>query len=297
MTPAPNRTTVDGAAYLDLKKKALTDKRPTDELLALYTLEGFLARLAVSLYAGQLVLKGGVLMAAYDARRPTRDVDLQAENVSNDRDYILDLVRTIAMIGADDGLAFDTAGASAEIIRDDDEYTGVRVNMTAQLATANITFHVDVNVGDPISPQPQTVQLPRLLGGTVQLRGYPISMVHAEKIVTALSRGTANTRWRDFGDVYHLARSHPIDAVELAHSFSTVAAHRQVSLTPLTETLEGYAELAQARWASWRVRQKREGDLPADFADVLSLVARFADPVLSQTITAGTWDPSTLTWS
>jgi hypothetical protein len=44
--------------------------------------------------------------------------------------------------------------------------------------------------------------LPRLRGGEpIELRGYPIHMVHAEKIVTAIQRGTANTRWRDFGDV------------------------------------------------------------------------------------------------
>jgi hypothetical protein len=297
VTAAPTRATAEGAAYLDLQNKARKDKRPTDELLALYTLEGFLARLANSASASQLVLKGGVLMAAYAARRPTRDVDLQAQELSNDADHVLDLVRTIANIPAQDGLAFDAAGAAAEVIRDDDEYTGVRVSMKAQLATAKITFHVDVNVGDPIMPEPQTVELPRLLGGSVKLRGYPLPMVHAEKVVTAVSRGTANTRWRDFGDVYTLARAHPIDAAELAQAFARVAAHRQVTLARLADALDGYADLAQARWAAWRRRQKREADLPASFAEVLDLVAAFADPVLSGAVTTGTWDPAALAWA
>jgi hypothetical protein len=296
VTAVPTRATADGAAYLDLQNKPRKDKRPTDELLALYTLEGFLARLTTSAYASQLVLKGGVLMAAYAARRPTRDVDLQAQDLSNDADQVLEIVRTIATIAADDGLVFDADGASAELIRDDDEYTGVRVSMKAQLATAKITFHVDVNVGDPITPEPQTVELPRLLGGSVELRGYPLPMVHAEKIVTAVSRGTANTRWRDFGDVYALARAHPIDAAELAQSFATVAAHRQVSLARLADVLDGYPELAQTRWTAWRRRQKREGDLPASFAEVLELVAAFADAVLSGAVTTGEWDPAALAW-
>jgi hypothetical protein len=65
--------------------------------------------------------------------------------------------------------------------------------MTAQLATARPHFHVDTNVRDPISPAPKNVRLPRLLGDEIVLRGYPLEMVHAEKIVTAIARGTVNT--------------------------------------------------------------------------------------------------------
>jgi hypothetical protein len=73
----PTRASVAGRAYLDLQNLGRREKRSTEELLALYALEGFLARLAASKRAGDLVLKGGALLAAYDARRPTRDVDLR----------------------------------------------------------------------------------------------------------------------------------------------------------------------------------------------------------------------------
>jgi hypothetical protein len=66
----PTRATIDGRAYLDLQSLARSQRRPTDELHQLYALEGFLARLAKSPYADKLVLKGGVLLAAYHARRP-----------------------------------------------------------------------------------------------------------------------------------------------------------------------------------------------------------------------------------
>ena len=59
----PTRETVEGRAYLDLQNQARRDMRPTDELLALYALEGFLAWLAASPAAESLVLKGGVLLA------------------------------------------------------------------------------------------------------------------------------------------------------------------------------------------------------------------------------------------
>lgn len=67
--------------------------------------------------------------------------------------------------------------------------------------TARIGLHIDVNFGDPIWPAPASVELPLLLGGTLELRGYPDHMVLAEKIVTAIARGDQNTRWRDFVDI------------------------------------------------------------------------------------------------
>jgi hypothetical protein len=78
LSDRPSRATSAGRAYLDLQNLARRQRRPTDELHQIYALEGFLARLAVSPHADKLVLKGGVLLAAYDTRRPTRDIDLQA---------------------------------------------------------------------------------------------------------------------------------------------------------------------------------------------------------------------------
>jgi hypothetical protein len=114
-----------------------------------------------------------------------------------------------------------------------------------QLASARLSFHVDVNVGDLVMPAPQAVSLPRLLGGKIQIRGYPLEMVLAEKIVTAVARGTANTRWRDFYDLYQLASTHTIDAGVLRRSLDAVAAHSNVHLRPLSEVLTGYPATGQ----------------------------------------------------
>jgi hypothetical protein len=149
---APSHTTRAGRAYLDLRAKARGDRRPVDELLQLYVLESFLARLASSRFADQLVLKGGVLLAAFGERRPTRDVDLQAEALDNDADNVRTVICEVANLRLDDGVTFDVDGATAAVIRDEDAYSGVRVTMQAELATARPHFHVDVNVGDPVTP-------------------------------------------------------------------------------------------------------------------------------------------------
>ena len=168
--------------------------------------------------------------------------------------------------------------ATAAAIRDEDAYSGVRVSMRAELATARPHVHVDVSVGDPIIPAPQELHLPRLLGGEVVVWGYPLVMVHAEKVVTAIARGTVNTRWRDFADIYLLSRRHWLDGPDLSDSLRRVARHRQVDLVPLAWVLDGYGETGQVRWAAWRRKQQLEDRLPDQFAEVVSAVVSFADP-------------------
>lgn len=293
----PTRATVDGRAYLDLQNLARRQRRPTDELHQLYALEGMLARLAASRHADALVLKGGVLLAAYDVRRPTRDVDIQARAIFGARDDVLQIVRDIAAVPINDGLIFDTDAATAEIIRDEDEYSGVRVTLSATLASARLSLHVDINIGDPIWPAPSIVELPRLLGGTISLHGYPLPMVHAEKIITALQRGTINTRWRDFADLYLLSGRHSVAGAELQRALAEVAAYRQVALSPLADALDGYAPLAQARWSVWQRRQRLDDRLPSSFSDVLDIIIAFADPALAAAVASDRWDPRTRTWT
>jgi hypothetical protein len=185
--------------------------------MQLYVLESFLARLAATRFADRFVLKGGVLLVAFGERRPTRDIDLQAQDLDNDPGAIRAAIVGIAAVSLDDGVIFDVETATAEVIRDEDRYQGVRVSMAAKLATARPGFHVDVSVGDPITPAPPTMHLPRILGGEIVVRGYPLAMVDAEKIVTAISRGTTSTRWRDFADMYLLARHHATTAPSSAN--------------------------------------------------------------------------------
>lgn len=249
----PRRGTPADDAYLDLQSQARRTGRPTQELLQLFVLEGFLARLALSDQRDRFVLKGGVLLAAFDSRRPTKDVDLAGLDVANDTEGVLDLVRRILAVAppTDDGIEFIAGTAMAEIIREDEDYSGVRVHVEAQLARAKLPFHVDVNVGDPIWPSPTVVSVPRLRGGEpIELRGYPMHMVHAEKIVTAIQRGTANTRWRDFGDIWSLSRQHAVTAGDLAQAIAAVASHRNATIRPLGEVLGPHCGRSPVPWRS-----------------------------------------------
>ena len=260
---------VAGAKYLALQRLARTERRTTAELLQLYVLEGFLRRLGLSAHRERFVLKGGVLMAAFELRRATRDIDLLALRTDNDPAAVERRVVEIATIAVDDGVVFEVDTATVAAIRDDDTYPGARVVVDARLATARIKFSVDINVGDPVVPPPTRTAVPTLLGSdSIEVLAYPRAMVVAEKLVTAIQRGRASTRWRDFADLFVLVPGDLVDA-EVVEALRAVAAHRGTSLRPLAEVLEGMPGDAQARWATWRSRQGARDRVPASFATLL----------------------------
>lgn len=294
--PTPPRDTPAGRAYNDLRNLARQRKRDPAEYITLYALEGFLVRLATSESAGDFVLKGGVLMAAFAERRPTRDIDFAARRLSNDIPEIEQRVRSILTVPREDGLEFDPGSLISERIREEADYNGVRVKMTARLATARVALHIDVNFGDPIWPAPTEATLPLLLGGEVRLLGYPDHMVLAEKIVTALERGEQNTRWRDFTDIATIVHSRTIEAADLREAINTVARHRQVepeSLTPLLAQMPG---IAQRKWEVWRRKQRLEQSTPTSFGALLRTCVSFAEPVLTHNLEHLLWNPKTQAW-
>ena len=260
------------------------------ELQTLYVLEAFLARVAASGHRDDLVLKGGVLLAVFEVRRPTRDIDLQVLGISNDVAVVEALVKEIASLDVEDGVDFDLTSVSAVTIRDADVYAGIRVKLVGALGRSRLTIGIDVNFGDPISPEPTPVTVPPVIPHgrpPVTVLGYPLTMVLAEKIVTAIDRGEANTRWRDFADIYTLIGVHSVQAQQITGSLA--------ELSPMVSGLAEMPPLAQPKWRAWRRRVHREQDLPEDFAEVLSGIAEFADPILNQTGVM-LWDPTTRTW-
>lgn len=294
MSMRPTRESAAGRLYLALRKKARAEGRRTDELLQLAALEAFVDRLSRSARGDQLVLKGGVLLAAYDARRPTKDVDLAAGSLSNQPAAVARVIEDVLAIQPEDGWMF--GATTAETIREEADYPGVRVHVPCTLASAKLEFHVDVSIGDVLSPPAVNVSLPRLLGGELRARGYPLTMVLAEKIVTALQRQTTNTRWRDFADVYSLSLRHAVHASQLHLSLAQVAASRRVVLGALEPVLQGLADMAQAKWAAWVNNQQLGDRFPADFERVLAQVFAFADPALRDEINGRVWDPNARAW-
>ncbi|CAN5143647.1 nucleotidyl transferase AbiEii/AbiGii toxin family protein [soil metagenome] len=294
----PTRETAAGRAYLELQARARRERRPTDELLVLYVLERFLFRLSRSEHRHRLVLKGGMLLAAFDQRRPTRDVDLLATAGANDLDTVAAVVRDIVAVEVelDDGVVFEPDRLTARTIRDQDVYAAARIVVPARVHRAQHPLRVDVNVGDPVTPAPVEVDYPALVAEPFPLVGYPIETVLAEKLVTMVDRGDATTRERDFADVLLLIRRHDLGAAGLSTAITATASHRQTELRPLGDILVTLGARRQASWERFAARSGLGDVVPHGYQETIARVIEFADPILTGGVTGGVWRPGDRVW-
>jgi hypothetical protein len=234
---------------------------PTQEYLIRHTLESFLDRLTRTSHADDFVLKGGILLAAYGVRRPTKDTDSNAINTDVTAEHLARVVRDIAANNVDDGVVFDVNTISVQEIREQADYPALRVRVAASIGPWKGVAAWDVSTGDPIVPPPRRVTIDRIIGEPITLLGYAPETTVAEKGVTILERGITSTRWRDYVDIVALAR------------------HRGVTLEPVAPHLAGYGAVAQAKWAAWRRKEHLESACEANLDDQITLVASYLDPV------------------
>ena len=255
---------------------------PTSEYLTRHGLESFLDRLARTPHAKDFVLKGGILLAVYGVRRPTKDVDAEAINSSVTAAHIERVVREVAAVAVDDGVVFDVAAMTVREIRETAEYPGLRVRVKASIGQHSVTVAWDISSGDPIVPLPTLVKVPRVLGEPIVMLGYAPETIVAEKGVTILERGITSTRWRDYVDIVRLAEEHGLDQDLLLDAAQAVARYRQVALGPIAAVVVGYGALGQAKWAAWRRKEGLEDISEAKLDDQMAEVAAVLDPVFSR---------------
>lgn len=279
-------------AYLDLQKLAREQGRNSQQVFELYVHERFLARLAESRFADKLILKGGMLLAVLHVRRATRDADVLVRGVAGDEGSLRSAFSEIVSIPMADGVEFDADAISIAPIREGADYEGRRLALPASLAGAKLQLRLDLSFGDPV--EPQRVDYPTLLGDQgFSLLGYPLETVIAEKADTMMFLGDANTRDRDYGDVYLLSQIHSVEAEVLRSGLGRVAEHRGHEVRPLGPLLETLRESRQQPWEAFRARAGLPG-LPERFADVVDAVVDFLDGL--QSTQGSAWNPATRRW-
>lgn len=251
---------------------------PTQEYLIRHALESLLDRLSRSQYVDSFVLKGGILLAAYDVRRATRDADVNAISADVTPAHMTGVMQNLAEMEVGDGVRFDTGNLEVVQIREEDDYPGLRIRIATSIGPWRGTTVVDVSTGDPVVPDPRVVSITRVLGDPVSLYGYAPETVIAEKGVTILERGIASTRWRDYVDIVQLA-NRGIDIKILKDASQAVANHRNVELQPITNVIQGYGEMGQTKWSAWRRKEHFEQICVEYLDDQMILVAAILDPV------------------
>jgi len=260
--------------------------RPFDHLLSAYVLERLLYRLSKSEHRDRFILKGAVLFSVWfdTPHRATRDLDLMGYG-SNSPDSLVQTFTEICGTPVEpDGLVFASDTVEAETIRNATEYVGVRVTCVAFLGSARCPVQIDVGFGDAITPPPESIELATLLGHAApKLRAYPRETVIAEKVEAMVTLGIANSRSKDFFDVWTMAERMPFEGQKLADALRATLERRDVGLPeglPLALT-PSFADDAQqrVRWASF-VRKTGASEAPEDLAIVIAGLRRFLEEPL-----------------
>ena len=174
-------------------------------LIRNYMMERLLERIASSPYKENFILKGGMLISSLIGveSRSTVDMDTTMKQKAVTLKSIKTIFNDIISIDIDDGVMFVVK--KIEEIREDADYSGFRVSIDAKFENAKIPIKVDITTGDVITPKEVHYTYSLLLEDrSIEILSYNIETVLAEKFETIITRGTANTRMRDFYDVYIL---------------------------------------------------------------------------------------------
>ncbi len=281
------------AASVADRLKALAKAQHEDFGLVLtrYGLERYLYRLSQSPHNGIFILKGAMLFQLWQGNphRPTRDLDLLGHG-DPDPEHVASIFRELCGQDVeDDGLKFDADTVHAQVMKEGEEYSGVRVKLQAKLAAARISIQVDVGFGDAVVPEPDDISYPTLLDFPApQLKAYKRDTVVAEKFQAMVMLGIANSRMKDFYDIWTLANQFEFAGTTLSKAIQATFERRKTALPeepPLALTAE-FAEDVQKR-TQWKafVRKGKLDDAPQTLSEVTRHLRVFLMPPVNAIIT------------
>ena len=203
-----------------LKNIADSERIDFQILVVRYLHERLLYRVAKSEYANNFVLKGGLLLYVIEGLhiRPTKDIDMLARKIINNKEQIKQIFQSICNVKYDDDCVFfDIPGIETAYISEKDKYMGVRVFVKTGLDTIRQRLQIDIGFSDVITPAPINLSYPVLINElkTPEIKAYSIETVIAEKFHAMIEHGIFNSRMKDFYDVYILLKNNKIKNTQL----------------------------------------------------------------------------------
>lgn len=287
-----------------LKALSVQENKPFDYLMMHYFIERLLYRLSVSDYADNFVLKGGLLLYTLleNDARATKDIDFLARQLANTPDELIGVFQKICSIEADDAIRFDLDSITAARIKEDADYEGVRIKVTGYLDKSRHILQFDIGFGDVVVPKPLAMDYPSLLDmERPRIKAYSRESVIAEKFEAMIALAEANSRMKDFYDVYMLSRAFDYEGLVLYEAIRQTLERRA---TPLTATPTVFSEEFRTfkdKQTQWRAFQRRINVADGiDFSTVIDANRAFLQPVYQAVLDEqeffGMWDSKGQQW-
>lgn len=259
------------------------DNKRYQQLVVRYLHERLLYRLSKSDYGERFILKGGVLLYAFEefVPRPTSDIDFLGDRIANDKGIILDAFKSIlAMSSGDDGITFQSDTLTADDITLEKKYPGIRIGIVCKLGTYKQNLTMDIGFGDVVIPKPVDMEYPTIFDSMDEpvVKAYSLEAVVAEKFQTMIDRGRFNSRMKDYFDLYRIFSAHQFDNALLSEAIKATFENRG------TEFVEGhdfYSEdfgkdtMLNQQWKNYIRKMKL--DLPS-FPDIYNSIANWLMP-------------------
>ena len=188
----------------------------------------------------------------------------------------------LAVAVGDDGVVFDIQGLEAASIREGIEYGGVRVRTTATIGGTRVAIQVEVGFGDAVTPGPVEIDYPvRLDVPTPHLRAYPVETVVAEKLHALVTLGIANSRLKDYDDLWLIAETYELERALLAKAVRQAFDRRETGVPDgeLAGLSPAYVESWDRQWKAFLTRE-RMAAAPGQLAEVVADLKRFLLPLV-----------------
>ena len=272
--------------FQQLLNRAKRNQEDFNLLLSRYGMERFLYRLSISQHRDRFILKGASLFLVWKGQnyRVTRDADFLGFG-NSDAEHLADVFRDICHVGfSGDGMIYLAESLSAEDIREGQEYDGVRITLVGMLDQARIPLRIDIGFGDVITPSPEPIEYPTLFDAPPPLmKAYPRYTLVAEKTEAMVKLGLANSRMKDFYDIWLISGIFSFEGEILRQALENTFNRRCTALAtmpPLAFTPAFYEDPQKiVQWAAFIKRSKP--DIPVgDLSSVIAEIAAFLLPVL-----------------
>ncbi len=250
-----------------------------NQVLVRFALERLLYRLSQSEHADRFLLKGALLFTLW--------YDMPHRSTRDDLDSILQTFRQIASVTVDDAIVFDSESVTVEPIRRDARYSGVRVMISSELANARCRTQVDVGFGDAVTPGPVHATYPVLLSDfpAPRLRTYPVYTVIAEKLHAIASIGMANTRMKDYLDLWVLLEREKLNRRTLARAIAATFTRRS-TVVPVVVPVGLSDEFGSdpSRQALWKGFLAKNELAVVSLMDVVVAIRSALQPAMEQAV-------------
>jgi hypothetical protein len=267
-----------------------------------YAYERLLYRLSKSGVRDRFVLKGAMLLAAWAnvPHRSTQDLDLLGYGSPEQEDLIQVFMSICVAEVEPDGIVFHADTVRTEIIMENAEYSGIRINLLATLDSAKIPLRIDIGFGDAVTPDIHEIIYPCILNFPApHLRAYPPETVIAEKFQGIVSLGMANSRMKDYYDLWIISRYFPLEGPYIVAAIRNTFDRRKTAI-PVDVPQGLSVEFARDRekQQQWRAFMNRIGwqDTVPELSEIFDRLSRFLLPpvesIRNATSFEAHWPPS-----